>query len=58
MSLDDQTLQCTECGDSFVFSAGEQELLAVRGASGAPSRCPRCRHPRGGLTRGEGTRRT
>jgi hypothetical protein len=56
VSLDDQTLQCTECGDSFVFSAGEQELLAVRGTSGTPSRCPRCRRPRSGLSRGEGGR--
>jgi hypothetical protein len=46
MMLADQELQCHECGSSFIFSAGEQELLAVRGASGAPTRCPPCRRPR------------
>jgi len=45
VTLDDRLVQCRECGDSFVFSAGEQELLAVRGASGAPALCPRCRRP-------------
>jgi len=43
----DRLLQCSQCGESFVFSAGEQELLAVRGAQGAPNRCPRCRRAHG-----------
>ena len=47
MTLADRTLFCNECGQSFVFSAGEQELLAMRGAEGAPARCPRCRRPPG-----------
>jgi len=54
VSLVDQTLRCSECGGSFVFSAGEQELLVVRGASGLPSRCPRCRRPRGATLASDG----
>jgi hypothetical protein len=36
-------LSCTCCGDTFVYSAGEQELHAVRGVATAPRQCPRCR---------------
>jgi hypothetical protein len=39
----DQTLVCRLCGDDFVFSAGEQELLRLRGVDKAPTRCSACR---------------
>jgi hypothetical protein len=39
----DVELHCNYCGDRFVYSAGEQELLAVRGVSRQPSECPACR---------------
>jgi hypothetical protein len=39
----DVELSCTCCGDSFVYSAGEQELHAVRGVAHEPRQCPNCR---------------
>jgi hypothetical protein len=39
----DLMLNCTCCGDNFVYSAGEQELHAVRGVKRTPSACPACR---------------
>jgi hypothetical protein len=41
--LSDQTLECRLCGESFVFSAGEQELQRVRGVDRVPTRCSACR---------------
>jgi CxxC-x17-CxxC domain-containing protein len=42
----DQTLRCRDCGQDFVFTAGEQEFYASRGLNNAPSRCPECRSAR------------
>jgi hypothetical protein len=39
----DIELRCTCCRDRFVYSAGEQELLAVRGVAEEPRECPTCR---------------
>jgi hypothetical protein len=39
----DQTVTCQSCGTAFVFSAGEQELLRLRGVCHTPANCPRCR---------------
>jgi hypothetical protein len=39
----DQTLVCHLCGESFVFSAGEQELQRLRGLDRTPNRCSMCR---------------
>ena len=39
----DVELSCTCCGDRFVYSAGEQELHAVRGVASQPRECPACR---------------
>jgi hypothetical protein len=39
----DVELSCTCCGDRFVYSAGEQELFALRGVSRQPRACPACR---------------
>ncbi len=41
----DKVLQCRDCGNEFVFSAGEQEFYATRGFS-EPTRCPPCRAAR------------
>jgi CxxC-x17-CxxC domain-containing protein len=38
----DQTLTCKDCGNSFVFTAGEQEFYAQKGFS-SPVRCKDCR---------------
>jgi CxxC-x17-CxxC domain-containing protein len=39
----DRTLACRDCGDAFVFSAGEQEFFASKGLVNDPQRCTSCR---------------
>ena len=39
----DVLLSCACCGERFVYSAGEQELAAVRGLDRRPHECPTCR---------------
>jgi CxxC-x17-CxxC domain-containing protein len=41
----DATLTCRDCGQTFVFTSGEQDFYAARGYS-EPSRCPDCRAAR------------
>ena len=40
--LKDRTLQCSDCGRSFVFTVKDQEFYEERGFSD-PRRCPECR---------------
>ncbi len=42
----DKTLTCKECGNEFVFTAGEQEFYAERGFVNEPQRCKVCRDAR------------
>jgi len=46
MSLEDKSLQCSDCGATFTFSAEEQELFKSRGYTNEPKRCPSCRQAR------------
>ena len=39
----DRTLVCRDCGEAFVFSAGEQSFFASKGLQNDPQRCPSCR---------------
>jgi CxxC-x17-CxxC domain-containing protein len=48
----DQTLQCRDCGQDFVFTAGEQSFYASRGFTHPPTRCPDCRAARKAQERG------
>ncbi len=41
--LVDQTLECRDCGDLFLFTAVEQAHYREKGLKHAPSRCPSCR---------------
>jgi CxxC-x17-CxxC domain-containing protein len=43
VSYTDKTLVCSDCGESFVFTAGEQEFHASKGFTREPRRCPNCR---------------
>ena len=43
MSFQDKSLQCSDCGLEFTFTAGEQEFYASRGLQNEPKRCPECR---------------
>ena len=43
--MSDQTLTCRDCGQQFVFTAGEQAFYTERGFS-PPMRCQSCRAKR------------
>ncbi len=43
MVYEDRTLTCRDCGQRFVFSAGEQSFFASKGLQNDPQRCPTCR---------------
>ena len=52
---EDKTLVCKDCGNEFVFTAGEQEFYAERGFTNEPKRCKACRDAkRGGVHGGNG----
>ncbi len=46
MSFQDKSLQCSDCGTTFTFSANEQEFFASKGFTNEPKRCPACRQAR------------
>ena len=50
---EDKTLICKDCGEEFIFSAGEQEFYAEKGFVNEPQRCKSCRDARKNATRGE-----
>jgi len=46
MSFQDKSIQCSDCGATFTFSAEEQELFQSRGYTNEPKRCASCRQAR------------
>ncbi len=46
MSFQDKSIKCFDCGNTFTFSAEEQEQFASRGYANDPKRCPSCRQER------------
>ncbi len=46
MSYQDRTLTCQDCGQSFTFSADDQQYHAEKGYTNEPKRCPSCRQNR------------
>jgi len=46
MSFQDKSIQCSDCGTTFTFSAGEQEFFQSKGFTNEPKRCPQCRATR------------
>ncbi len=46
MPFEDKSLQCSDCGATFTFTAGEQEFFASKGYTNEPRRCPSCRDAR------------
>jgi CxxC-x17-CxxC domain-containing protein len=46
MEYTDKTLNCSDCGTDFTFSASEQEFFASKGFVNEPGRCPDCRAAR------------
>ncbi len=43
MGFEDKTIQCSDCENTFTFSAEEQEFFAAKGYTNEPKRCPACR---------------
>ncbi len=46
MAFEDKTLECSDCGTSFTFSAEEQEFFQSKGYTNEPKRCLACRQAR------------
>jgi len=46
MGFTDKTLQCSDCGATFTFTAEEQEFYAAKGYTNEPKRCTACREAR------------
>jgi len=46
MSFQDKSLQCSDCGAAFNFSAEEQEFYQTKGFTNEPKRCTTCRQAR------------
>ena len=51
MEFQDKNLTCSDCGNTFVFTAGEQQFYQEKGFAHEPRRCRDCRgrrRPEGG----------
>ncbi len=46
MAFQEKTLQCSDCGATFTFTAEEQEFYKSKGYTNEPKRCPACRQAR------------
>ncbi len=46
MSFQDKSIQCSDCGTTFTFSAEDQEFFRSKGYTNEPKRCPECRRAR------------
>jgi len=46
MSFQDKSIQCSDCGTTFTFTAEEQEFFQSKGYTNEPKRCPSCRQVR------------
>ncbi len=44
--FEDKTIVCKDCGNEFVWTAGEQQFFAERGLTNQPVRCKDCRSNR------------
>jgi len=45
-TLEDKTIKCVDCGEEFIFTAGEQEFYREHGLTNFPTRCRGCREAR------------
>ncbi|HEY0378959.1 MAG TPA: zinc-ribbon domain-containing protein [Pyrinomonadaceae bacterium] len=41
--FEDQMRTCVDCGDEFIWTAGEQEFFHEKGFTDPPKRCKTCR---------------
>jgi CxxC-x17-CxxC domain-containing protein len=54
MGFQDKSIQCSDCGNTFTFTADEQETFASRGYKNEPKRCSQCREARKTERQGNG----
>ncbi|RLG23838.1 cytochrome C551 [Methanosarcinales archaeon] len=52
--MEDKTLTCQDCGEEFIFTAGEQEFFEEKGFD-EPKRCKECRDKKKAEKRGRGS---
>lgn len=43
MSFQDKSIECSDCGAIFTFTARENKFFASKGLTNEPKRCPQCR---------------
>ena len=46
MDFQDKSIECSDCGTTFTFSAEDQEFFRSKGYTNEPKRCPSCRQAR------------
>ncbi|MSQ11653.1 MAG: zinc-binding protein [Dehalococcoidia bacterium] len=46
MPFQDRNMTCSDCGQTFVWTASEQEFFQQKGYTNEPRRCPSCRQLR------------
>jgi len=45
-NAEDKSITCVDCGEEFLFTAGEQAFYRERGLTNEPTRCKSCREKR------------
>ncbi len=55
MPFQDKSLTCMDCGQPFVFTAGEQEFFAQKGFQNEPKRCKSCKATKRSGVGGQGS---
>ena len=53
-STEDKSITCVDCGEEFLFTAGEQAFYRERGLTNEPTRCKSCREKRKAARGGPG----
>ena len=46
MEFQDRILRCVDCGEEFVWTAGEQQFFADKNFKNEPKRCKACKNKR------------
>jgi len=46
MVFQDKSIECSDCGTTFIFSVEDQEFFQSKGYTNEPKRCPSCRQAR------------
>ena len=50
---EDKKFICKDCGQEFIFTAGEQEFYAEKGFQNEPQRCKTCRDAKKSSVKGQ-----